>query len=413
MPKDIAISLKNVSKDFRLPHERADSLKSLFVNPFNKNRNKFEIQHALNDVSFDIPKGEFFGIVGRNGSGKSTLLKIIAGIYEVTKGSVQVNGRLVPFIELGVGFNPELTGRENVFMNGALMGFSEKEVKAKYKAIIEFAELERFMDQKLKNYSSGMQVRLAFSVATILAESDILLIDEVLAVGDADFQRKCFEYFRKLKKDKKTVVFVSHDMNAVREYCDKAILIDDSKVVFSGTAEKAAKEYTRLFLPDEYKANTKEEQLESEKRLRQENNGKWGAGGVDMHEIHFSKTNYTQDDDFIEFNYKISADKSYDDELMVGLVIRNEQGQILTGTNSKIIKFPHRISITGGETIDVMWKIPNFFNDGIYTLEIAADSIERSQLIQWWDNATTFRVSNDEKTPYLVAPKITIEIHRK
>ena len=413
MPKDIAISLKNVSKDFRLPHERADSLKSLFVNPFNKNRNKFEIQHALSDVSFDIPKGEFFGIVGRNGSGKSTLLKIIAGIYEVTKGSVQVNGRLVPFIELGVGFNPELTGRENVFMNGALMGFSEKEVKAKYKAIIEFAELERFMDQKLKNYSSGMQVRLAFSVATILAESDILLIDEVLAVGDADFQRKCFEYFRKLKKDKKTVVFVSHDMNAVREYCDKAILIDDSKVVFSGTAEKAAKEYTRLFLPDEYKANTKEEQLESEKRLRQENNGKWGAGGVDMNEIHFSKTNYTQDDDFIEFNYKISADKSYDDELMVGLVIRNEQGQILTGTNSKIIKFPHRISITGGETIDVMWKIPNFFNDGIYTLEIAADSIERSQLIQWWDNATTFRVSNDEKTPYLVAPKITIEIHRK
>lgn len=413
MPEDIAISLKNVSKDFRLPHERADSLKSLFVNPFNKNRNKFEIQHALSDVSFDIPKGEFFGIVGRNGSGKSTLLKIIAGIYEVTKGSVQVNGRLVPFIELGVGFNPELTGRENVFMNGALMGFSEKEVKAKYKAIIEFAELERFMDQKLKNYSSGMQVRLAFSVATILAESDILLIDEVLAVGDADFQRKCFEYFRKLKKDKKTVVFVSHDMNAVREYCDKAILIDDSKVVFSGTAEKAAKEYTRLFLPDEYKANTKEEQLESEKRLRQENNGKWGAGGVDMNEIHFSKTNYTQDDDFIEFNYKISADKSYDDELMVGLVIRNEQGQILTGTNSKIIKFPHRISITGGETIDVMWKIPNFFNDGIYTLEIAADSIERSQLIQWWDNATTFRVSNDEKTPYLVAPKITLEIHRK
>ena len=212
MEDNIAISVKNVSKNFRLPHEKADSIKSVFVNPFNKNRKKFEVQHALRDISFDIPKGEFFGIVGRNGSGKSTLLKIIAGIYQPNKGSVTVNGRLVPFIELGVGFNPELTGRENVYLNGALMGFSEKEVDAKYKAIVDFAELERFMDQKLKNYSSSMQVRLAFSVATVLAESDVLLIDEVLAVGDADFQRKCFEYFKKLKKDKKTVIFVSHDM---------------------------------------------------------------------------------------------------------------------------------------------------------------------------------------------------------
>ena len=213
MSNDIAISVKNVSKNFALPHEKADSVKSVFVNPFNKNRRKFEVQHALSDISFDIPKGEFFGIVGRNGSGKSTLLKIIAGIYVPNSGSVTVNGRLVPFIELGVGFNPELTGRENVYLNGALMGFSEKEVNRKYEAIVDFAEIERFMDQKLKNYSSGMQVRLAFSVATILADSEVLLIDEVLAVGDADFQRKCFEYFKKLKKDKKTVIFVSHDMS--------------------------------------------------------------------------------------------------------------------------------------------------------------------------------------------------------
>ena len=213
-----AIRIDNVSKSFKLPDERVDSVKSLFVNPLRSKKGlQTETQHALKNISFEVKKGEFFGIVGRNGSGKSTLLKIIAGIYQPTKGKVTLKGRLVPFIELGVGFNPELTGRENVYLNGALMGFSTKEVGKKYDQIVEFAELERFMDQKLKNYSSGMQVRLAFSVATILAESDILLIDEVLAVGDADFQRKCFEYFKRVKKLKKTVVFVSHDMNAIRE----------------------------------------------------------------------------------------------------------------------------------------------------------------------------------------------------
>ncbi|MBC7943404.1 ABC transporter ATP-binding protein, partial [Candidatus Saccharibacteria bacterium] len=289
MSQNIAISVNNVSKTFKLPHEKADSVKSLFVNPFNKNRNKFELQHALRDISFDIPKGEFFGIVGRNGSGKSTLLKIIAGIYRPNKGSVKVHGRLVPFIELGVGFNPELTGRENAYLNGALMGFSEKEVDGKYKAIVDFAELERFMDQKLKNYSSGMQVRLAFSVATVLAESDVLLIDEVLAVGDADFQRKCFEYFKKLKKDKKTVIFVSHDMNAIREYCDRAVLIEKSKIVFEGTSEQTAKEYTRLFLPDQYEAQKHQENKAS-------NKGKWGLGGASIESIEFEKNVLTEVD---------------------------------------------------------------------------------------------------------------------
>ncbi len=229
---ELAIRVEGVNKSFVLPHERPNSVKSLFVSPFkSKLKNSKEIQKSLTNISFSVKKGEFFGIVGRNGSGKSTLLKILAGIYQPNSGNVKITGRLVPFIELGVGFNPELTGRENVYLNGALLGFSPKEIDKKYDSIVDFAELERFMDQRLKNYSSGMQVRLAFSVATILAESDILLIDEVLAVGDADFQRKCFNYFKKLKKDKKTVVFVSHDMDAVREYCDRALLIDDSKVV--------------------------------------------------------------------------------------------------------------------------------------------------------------------------------------
>ena len=191
------VSVKNVSKSFVLPHEKKTSIKQAFTGMLRSHRRGFEHQQALKNISLEIKKGEFFGILGRNGSGKSTLLKILAGIYQPTSGSVRIEGKLVPFIELGVGFNPELTGRENVYLNGALLGFTRAEIADMYDDIVAFAELERFMDQKLKNYSSGMQVRLAFSVAT-RAQADVLLIDEVLAVGDADFQKKCFDYFRKL-----------------------------------------------------------------------------------------------------------------------------------------------------------------------------------------------------------------------
>src|SRR3990167_5954702 len=217
-----AIKVEKLSKIFKLPREKNSSIKSSIIN-FYKRKKGYELQKALNDVSFEVRKGEFFGIVGRNGSGKSTLLKLLAGIYTPTSGQVHVRGSLTPFIELGVGFNPELTGRENVFLNGALLGFSRKQMQAMYKDIVDFAELEKFMDQKLKNYSSGMKVRLAFSIA-IRAHSDILLIDEVLAVGDAAFQKKCYDYFDQLKKEKKTVVFVSHSMEQVVRFCDRAIL---------------------------------------------------------------------------------------------------------------------------------------------------------------------------------------------
>src|SRR5665213_1132769 len=180
MENEIVIKVENVSKNFVLPHERAGSVKGVFTSMFSKATKKNETLNALKDISFEIKKGEFFGIVGRNGSGKSTLLKILAGIYQPTEGKVSTTGKLVPFIELGVGFNPELTGRDNVYLNGAILGFSTKEVEAMYDEIVAFAELERFMDQKLKNYSSGMQVRLAFSMA-VRSEADILLIDDVLA----------------------------------------------------------------------------------------------------------------------------------------------------------------------------------------------------------------------------------------
>lgn len=200
---------------------------------------------ALDEVNFEVRRGEFFGIVGRNGSGKSTLLKILAGVYVPTRGEVSVKGSLTPFIELGVGFNPELSGKDNVYLNAALLGFNRKETRAMYDDIVEFSELSEFMDEKLRNYSSGMQVRLAFSIA-IKAKSEILLIDEVLAVGDTAFQHKCINYFKKVKREGRTVVFVTHDMSSVERFCDRVLVIDKSKQLGVFSAKKATKLYQQL-----------------------------------------------------------------------------------------------------------------------------------------------------------------------
>ena len=237
-----ALEVKNVSKSFRLPTEQASGIKQAFVN-WTKGIKGYKEQKVLKDISFKVKKGDFYGIVGRNGSGKSTLLKIISQIYTPESGTVKVDGTLVPFIELGVGFNPELTGRENIYLNGALLGFSKEEISSMYDEIVEFAELEEFMDQKLKNYSSGMQVRLAFSIA-IKAQGDILVLDEVLAVGDEAFQRKCNDFFENIKKDKtKTVILVTHSMADVKKYCNNAIFIADGMISESGDVDKVAEKY--------------------------------------------------------------------------------------------------------------------------------------------------------------------------
>jgi len=239
---EAAVVVDSVTKSFKIPLEGSTGLKQKIVNVF-RNKKGYRQFTPLNDISFTVNKGDFFGIVGKNGSGKSTLLKTIAEIYSPDKGSVTVNGSLVPFIELCVGFNPELTGRENVYLNGALLGFSRKEVVALYDEIVEFAELEDFMEERLKNYSSGMQVRLAFSIA-IKAEGDILLLDEVLAVGDAAFQQKCFNYFEQLRKDKKTIIIVTHDMGAVKRFCNKALIIKNGVIEQIGNPQDIADLYT-------------------------------------------------------------------------------------------------------------------------------------------------------------------------
>lgn len=240
MEKDIAIKVSGVSKTFRIPHEKVSSVRGAVVNAFKKS--SFEEFKALDDVSFEVKKGEFFGIIGRNGSGKSTLLKILAGIYQADKGKIQINGLISPFLELGIGFNPELSGRDNVYLNATVLGMTKKEIDKKFDDIVKFSELERFIDQKLKNYSSGMQVRLAFSVS-IHANREILLMDEVLAVGDSNFQSKCLEEFNKYREMGKTVILVTHDISIVQRYCDRAMLLRDGKIVKVGKAEGIVSEY--------------------------------------------------------------------------------------------------------------------------------------------------------------------------
>jgi ABC-2 type transport system ATP-binding protein len=239
----LAIQVEDLHKTFRIPTHRVDSLKERVVRPFS-GRDYNEL-HALDGISFEIRQGEFFGIVGRNGSGKSTLLKLLASIYRADSGRIRMAGRLAPFIELGVGFNPELSARENVVLNGVMIGLTPQEMRERLDAVVEFAELTEFIDLKLKNYSSGMLVRLAFSVM-MEADADILLIDEVLAVGDAAFQQKCADAFQQMKAAGKTIILVTHEMSTVERYCHRAMLIDGGEISYIGDPAEVGRRYMRL-----------------------------------------------------------------------------------------------------------------------------------------------------------------------
>ncbi len=242
MKKGNIIEVNNLSKEFKIGTEHRDTLKSVFLNIFK--RNTYKRFKALDDVSFSVKQGEFFGIIGRNGSGKSTLLKIIAGIYLPDRGSVKYNGRIVPFLELGVGFNPDLTARENIFLNGTILGLTRAEIRRKFDEIVDFAEIRDFLDTPVKNFSSGMYVRLAFSIA-IQVDADIYILDEVLAVGDVGFQKKCFRRLDELQKKKATIIFVSHDVETVQKQCDRVLLLEHGKVDTIGPPKEVVKRYRK------------------------------------------------------------------------------------------------------------------------------------------------------------------------
>lgn len=349
MEKDIAISVKNVSKTFKIPHEKVSSIRSAAVSAFSRNKG-YEEFNALDDVSFEVKKGEFFGIIGRNGSGKSTLLKILAGIYQADKGSVKINGRISPFLELGIGFNPELSGRDNVYLNATVLGLTKKEIDEKFDSIVKFSELERFIDQKLKNYSSGMQVRLAFSVS-IHANRDILLMDEVLAVGDMNFQSKCLEEFNKYREMGKTVLFVTHDIETVRRYCDRVMLLRNGIIMKIGKANEVSDLYIDQNMDDEEdRINDVKEVFDLNGKCANKDNKQQKKAEITHIEFFDNKNNAknvfkTGDDISVKVYFKKKRDISI---LNLGIAIFNIENKCIFGTNTFINNIDTKRMIKNG-----------------------------------------------------------------
>jgi len=329
------VSVKNVSKVFGIPHKKVDSLRSVFVN-MGRGLSTYEEFNALKDVSFEVKKGEFFGIIGRNGSGKSTLLKILAGVYAQDKGEVEINGLVSPFLELGIGFNPELSGRDNIYLNATVLGLTEKEIDEKFDDIVRFAELEKFIDQQLKNYSSGMSVRLAFSVS-IHANRDILLMDEVLAVGDANFQKKCIKIFEGYSDTNRTVILVTHDIGAVRKYCDRAMLLHNGEMIKVGDVNEVCDEYVMKNMTEESFAELEEK--DKENKLKNKTQDKVKKNKVaEIVKIEFLDKNSnkkdifkTGDDLLIRVYFKYNQEKIL---LNFGLAIFGEKEEYILGINT-------------------------------------------------------------------------------
>jgi len=393
---NIAISVKNVSKTFSIPHESTNTLKGAFVNIFKKNTH--ESFNALDDVSFEIKKGEFFGILGRNGSGKSTLLKILAGVYVADKGSIKINGLVSPFLELGIGFNPELSGRDNIYLNATVLGLTEKEIDEKFDSIVAFSELERFIDQKIKNYSSGMQVRLAFSVA-IHANREILLMDEVLAVGDANFQSKCLTEFSRYKDMGKTVILVTHDISTVQRYCDRAMLLRNGKIEMIGNPEEVGNKYVYQNMSDEEKRII-DEQGKKDGIITSDESGKRTSQKVaEITSVKFLDNDGKEKNVFEtgeDLNIVV-VNKFYKkvENPIFGIVIRDtfhKKSIFVTNTQFKKIN-------TGSVDIgkkEVSYLIENRFGTGDFCVSPAIADKNAKIFFDWKDDMKKFKIINKE-----------------
>ena len=364
------VVINNLTKSFKIPLEASSGIKQKLINLL-KGRKGYRVFTPLKDIDFTINEGDFFGIVGRNGSGKSTLLKTIAGIYTPNSGSVEVGGSLVPFIELGVGFNPELTGRENVFLNGALLGFSHDEMEAMYDKIVDFAELGDFMEERLKNYSSGMQVRLAFSIA-IRAHADILLLDEVLAVGDEAFQKKCYAYFDKLKREKRTVILVTHDMSAVERFCNKAVFIEDGKVKMIGKPYRIAAAYSRSNIKSYNESEGLDEQISDDFDIT--------LRGSDGNEQTVYEYNETMT---VELEWQQTGVKH------VGVAIFRENGEDVYGPNT----YQEKMKIAGKNR--ATYTVQLNLNEGSYFIKAGLMGADDTKTIAFTEEGPHFSVQRD------------------
>ena len=326
-----AITCEGVSKRFRIPLDRPSTLKYRVTHW--RSSAKFRDFFALDDISFEVPEGQFLGIIGHNGCGKSTLLKILARIYKEDAGRVAINGAVSPFLELGVGFNPELTARENVFLNGAVLGLTHRDMEQRVDEIIAFAEVTDYASQKLKNFSSGMQVRLAFSVA-IQAEAQILLMDEVLAVGDASFQEKCFEIFANYKREGRTIVLVTHDLSAIDLYCDRALLLDHGRLIADGPPSEVTALYRR-----QVGAHSDHSGDEPVADAAPTEFDRWGSREISVGAVRMldgagrPRTTFTADQPLtVEVDYEVHDDSV--GAFICGLAVQRQDGVALAGPNT-------------------------------------------------------------------------------
>lgn len=392
--KDVVLQVNHVGKYFKLPTENSSEIKQVFVN-WTKGIKGYKKQEVLKDINFTVNRGDFFGIVGRNGSGKSTLLKVISGIYTPNKGKVKVNGTLIPFIELGVGFNPELTGRENIYLNGALLGFTHKQIDDMYQEIVDFAELEEFMDQKLKNYSSGMQVRLAFSVA-IKARGDILVLDEVLAVGDEAFQKKCNDYFYDAKRNGKTIILVTHSMSSVRQFCNRAIFINEGKIEAEGNPNMVANQYSNLFRQEyiekinQAEDDKKETPVYSSVKL----------SGIDIEQEAKDKWKPVKLVDFrkeYRIHIKLSSDANWP-KAKLGVQIFDRAGRAIHAFTSKSLK-DGKFSLRKGDN-DIVIQAENVLGEGDYLVKVIVYNDESGDELLVVDEALHFTVTGQDVTKY-------------
>ena len=383
------VAVSNLTKRFRLPLDRSTTLKYRVTHW--RSASRYRDLYALRDVSFDIPEGQFLGITGPNGCGKSTLLKIMCHIYEPTRGSAVVHGDFSAFLELGVGFNPELTARENIFLGGAMLGLTRAQLRDKVDEVLAFAELTDFAEQKLKNFSSGMQVRLAFTVA-ILAKTDLLIMDEVLAVGDASFQEKCFDTFNNYKREGKTIVLVSHDLAALEEYCDRVLLLDRGQIVSDGPASEVTSTYHRM-VADRARVSDRGEPA----------GGRRDAEDVSTPAVEIISAGLLDGDDEAALRFDTGDAMTLDIRLLVhrdvgdfvcGMAIRRADGLLVAGTNT----FLDHITVASrpiGRVVSIRYTIDSLpLLAGGYILQLSTHDMSGSLIYDAASPASSFHVNN-------------------
>jgi ABC-type polysaccharide/polyol phosphate transport system ATPase subunit len=402
-----AIEVENVSKRFRIPLDRSTTLKYRAVHL--RSTSRYHDLYALDDVSFSVPFGEFLGVIGPNGCGKSTLLNILAHIYEPTRGRVSVSGQVSPFLELGVGFNPELTARENVYLNGAVLGLSRRELDGRMDEIIHFAELEQFADQKLKNFSSGMQVRLAFSVA-IQADATVLLMDEVLAVGDAVFQAKCFDVFARYKREGRTVVLVTHDLGSVDNYCDRALYLDHGKLIDDGQSSNVTSHYRRRVGQQQEAAAAEPKAGSLDLSDLTPSQSRWGSGELRIAAVTLLDENHQPHHTFksggpmtVRIDYRVLEESLRGSDILdVALGIHRADGLLIsvTGTHGQHLQ---PVPPPPGSSGRIEYFVPHLsLLGGSYRLTVALVRKPGDTPIDHLEQAFEFRVLDDVGRPGLI-----------